>query len=106
MKRKVAVGIGGIVILIGALLAWGSTIPEEEYLCMPPVALASSSDDEQERRRPRRRTRECSGRCQLGRAWGTVRDTIGRPTTDQEDERIRRAAGGIRGFADLPVCAD
>ena len=66
MARKLRFAIGIAAFALVSLLAFGSTVPKEQYLCAPPVQSTLSDGED----------RSAWFRQNAGRAWYNVREAV------------------------------
>ncbi len=98
MRKKISNLVSGIILVTLGYIAWGATIPMEEYMCFKSANQNSRPESGEWKQR------ECENslRCRAGRAWDKVRDTIGNPAPD---DTPADSGGGVRSFADLSAAA-
>ncbi len=98
MRKKISNLVSGLIVVTLGYIAWGATIPMEEYMCFQ----SATQNSQPESGEWKQRKCENSLRCGAGRAWGKVRAAIG---NHLQDENPIGPGGGIRSFADLSAAA-
>jgi hypothetical protein len=93
MLRRMTMLVSVVVIAFVGLAVWANSIPRSQFRCRMQAPATNSWEGQYI-------TADCDARCKLGRTWDKIRETIGKPSRDDEPG----GAGAPRGIMALPVC--